>query len=154
MLAQTGQVVTFVKRRPKLKVKFNRKYNYNRALCEDSRAIQAWFRLVANIKEKYGIQDKDMYNFAETGFIMGQISTGAVVTASEQRGRPKSVQQGNREWRTVIRALTRWVRLFHPLLTLRAGTTSLPGTRRACPRTGLLQSLRTAGQQMSLACSG
>jgi hypothetical protein len=31
---------TFVKRRPKLKVKFNRKYDYKRALCEDPEIIQ------------------------------------------------------------------------------------------------------------------
>ena len=30
---------TFIKRRPELKVKFNRKYNYKRALCEDPEAI-------------------------------------------------------------------------------------------------------------------
>ncbi|KAH6508685.1 hypothetical protein HBI58_010470 [Parastagonospora nodorum] len=36
---------------------------------------------------------------------MGQISTGAVVTASERRGRPKTVQQGNREWTTVIQGV-------------------------------------------------
>jgi hypothetical protein len=30
---------TFVKRRPELKVKFNRKYNYKRALCEDPKII-------------------------------------------------------------------------------------------------------------------
>jgi hypothetical protein len=34
--------------------------------------------------------------------MMGMISTGAVVTGSERRGRPKSVQQGNREWTTII----------------------------------------------------
>jgi hypothetical protein len=45
----------FVKRRPELKVKFNRKYNYSRALCEDPEVIQGWFRLVENIKAKYGI---------------------------------------------------------------------------------------------------
>jgi hypothetical protein len=30
---------TFVKRQPELKVKFNRKYNYKRALCEDPKVI-------------------------------------------------------------------------------------------------------------------
>jgi hypothetical protein len=30
---------TFVKRRPELKVKFNRKYDYKRALCEDPEVI-------------------------------------------------------------------------------------------------------------------
>ena len=82
---------TFVKRRPELKVKFNRKYDYKRALCEDPKVIEGWFRLVQNIKAKYGILDDDTYNFDEAGFMMGVISTGAVVTASERRTRPKSV---------------------------------------------------------------
>jgi hypothetical protein len=96
---------TFVKRRPELQMSFNRKYDYKRALCEDPGTIQAWFRLVANMKAKYGIQNEDTYNFDETGFMMGQISTGAVVTASERRGRPKAVQPGNREWTTVIQGI-------------------------------------------------
>jgi hypothetical protein len=36
---------------------------------------------------------------------MGIISTGAVVTSSEKRGRLKSVQPGNREWTTVIQGI-------------------------------------------------
>jgi hypothetical protein len=96
---------TFVKRQPELKVRFNRKYDYKRALCEDPEIIQGWFRLVENTKAKYGILDEDTYNFDETGFMMGQISTGAVVTGSERRGRPKSIQQGNREWTTVIQGI-------------------------------------------------
>jgi uncharacterized protein YoaH (UPF0181 family) len=82
---------TFIKRKLELTVKFNRKYNYKRALCKDPKVIQGWFRLVANIKAKYGIQDNDTYNFDEAGFMMGQISTGAVVTASKRQGRPKAV---------------------------------------------------------------
>lgn len=96
---------TFVKRHDELTMKFNRKYDYKRALCEDSGVIQGWFGLVANIKAMYGIQDDDTYNFDEAGFIMDQISTGAVVTGSERRGRPKSVQRGNREWVTVIQGI-------------------------------------------------
>jgi hypothetical protein len=75
---------TFVKRQPELEVKFNRKYDYKRALCEDPNVIMGWFRLVENIKAKYGIQDDDTYNFDEAGFMMGQITSGAVVTASER----------------------------------------------------------------------
>jgi hypothetical protein len=96
---------TFVKRRPELAMKFNRKYNYKRALCEDPGVIQGWFGLVANIKAKYSILDKDTFNFDKVGFIMGQISTGAVVTASERQGQPKMVQQGNREWTTAIQGI-------------------------------------------------
>jgi hypothetical protein len=86
---------TFVKRRPELKTKFSRKYNYKRALCEDPELMQGWFRLVQNTKAKYGIQDNDMYNFDETGFMMGMHNALAVVIASERRSRPKSLQQGN-----------------------------------------------------------
>jgi hypothetical protein len=54
----------FVKRQPELKVKFNRKYDYKRALCEDPEVIRGWLKLVENTKTKYGIQDEDTYNFA------------------------------------------------------------------------------------------
>jgi hypothetical protein len=86
---------TFVKRRPELTIKFNRKYDYKRAPCEDPEVIQGWFRLVDNTKAKYGILDEDTYNFDESGFMMGVISTGAVVTRSERRDRPRIVQQGD-----------------------------------------------------------
>jgi hypothetical protein len=49
------------------------------------------------VKAKYGILDKDTYNFDESGFIIGVISTRAVVTGSDRRGRPKTVQQGDQE---------------------------------------------------------
>ena len=82
----------FIKRRLELKMKFNRKYDYKRALCEDPELVQGWFRLVQNTKAKYGIQDDDMYNFDETGFIMGMHNSLAVVTASNRRSKPKSLQ--------------------------------------------------------------
>ncbi|EFQ85716.1 hypothetical protein P3342_001699 [Pyrenophora teres f. teres] len=96
---------TFVKRRPELKVRFNRKYDYKRALCEDPMIIRRWFELVESTKAEYGIADEDTYNFDETGFMMGQISTGWVVTAAHCRGRSKTVQPGNREWVTVIQGI-------------------------------------------------
>jgi hypothetical protein len=42
---------------------------------------------------KYGIQDEDIFNFDETGFQMGMILTGIVITGSERRNQPKAVQQ-------------------------------------------------------------
>ncbi|RKK90403.1 hypothetical protein BFJ68_g16457 [Fusarium oxysporum] len=36
---------------------------------------------------------------------MGMIASGMVVTGAERRGRPKSVQPGNREWVTVIQSI-------------------------------------------------
>jgi RecB family endonuclease NucS len=77
---------TFVKRRSKLKIKFNRKYDYKRALCENPEVVRGWFRLVENTKAKHGILDEDTYNFDESGFMIGIISTRVVVIGSERRG--------------------------------------------------------------------
>ncbi|KAJ8118499.1 hypothetical protein OPT61_g530 [Boeremia exigua] len=96
---------TFVKRQLELKVRFNQKYDYKRAKYEDPKVIRGWFRLVENTKAKYSILDDNTYNFDEAGFIIGIISTGAVVTASERQGRLKTVQPGNREWTTVIESI-------------------------------------------------
>jgi hypothetical protein len=38
--------------------------------------------------------------------MMGIISSGTVITSAERRGKPKSVQPGNREWVTVIQAIS------------------------------------------------
>jgi len=92
----------FIQRRPELKTRFNRVYDFQRALCEDPELIGAWFRLVENMRAKYGIVDSDLYNFDETGFMMGIISSAMVVTRADRRGRGKAVQPGNREWATAI----------------------------------------------------
>ncbi|RKK79343.1 hypothetical protein BFJ71_g16262 [Fusarium oxysporum] len=95
----------FVKRHKDLKMHFFRKYDYQRAKCEDPTIIRNWFRLVANVIAKYGIRPDEIYNFEETGFMMGVIASGMVVTGAERRGRPKAVQPGNREWITVIQGI-------------------------------------------------
>lgn len=92
----------FVQRQPELKTRFNRVYDFQRALCEDLELIGAWFRLVQNMRAKYGILDCDFYNFDETRFIIGIICAAMVVTRSDRRGRGKAVQPGNREWATAI----------------------------------------------------
>jgi hypothetical protein len=95
----------FVKRRPELRTCFQRKYDYQRAKCEDPEVIRGWFELVRNTIAKYGICDEDIYNFDETGFMMGIISTAMVVTSSEGRAKVKKIQPGNREWVTVIQGV-------------------------------------------------
>ena len=92
----------FVARRREIKTRFNRVYDHQRGLCEDPAIIEPWFRLVANMRAKYGILDCDFYNFDETGFMMGMIRPGMVVTRSDRVGKPKAIQPGNREWATAI----------------------------------------------------
>jgi DDE superfamily endonuclease/Tc5 transposase DNA-binding domain/helix-turn-helix, Psq domain len=96
---------TFVRRHLELRTRFSRKYDYHRALCEDPGLIQGWFTLVQNTIAKYGISEADIYNFDETGFLMGVISSTIVVTSSERRSQPALAQPGNREWVTVIQGV-------------------------------------------------
>ncbi|KAJ0130415.1 ATP-dependent DNA helicase pif1 [Fusarium oxysporum f. sp. albedinis] len=60
--------INFIKRQPELKTRFQRRYDYLRAKCEDPIAIRNWFRLVENTIAKYGIRSDDIWNFDETGF--------------------------------------------------------------------------------------
>jgi len=79
----------FVKRQPELRTRYSRRYDYQRAKCEDPRIISEWFTLVRNVKAKYSIMDDDIYNFDEVGFMMGIIFAGMVVTTSDGRGKAK-----------------------------------------------------------------
>ncbi|OBS17844.1 hypothetical protein FPOA_09573 [Fusarium poae] len=125
----------FVKRQPELKTRLFRKYDYQRAKCEDPTIIRNWFRLVANTVAKYGIRSDDMWNFDETGFMMGIIQSGMVVTGSEREGRPKSVQPGNREWITAIQAINAEGQLIPPFL-IGTGQYHLANWYRECDLPG------------------
>lgn len=94
----------FVQRQPELRTRWGRRYDYQRAKYEDREIITSWFTLVRNTIAKYGIQDDDIYNFDETSFMMGVIFNSMVVTTSDSRS--KLVQLGNREWATVIQAVS------------------------------------------------
>ncbi|KAI1685710.1 DDE-1 domain containing protein [Pyrenophora tritici-repentis] len=98
-------VDNFVKRTPELRTCWSRPYNHRRAACEDLAAIQRWFDLVKSIKERWGIVDDDIYNFGETGFMMGKILSQIVIISSEGYGKKKRIQPGNREWVTVIQGV-------------------------------------------------
>ena len=109
-------VQRFIQRHPNLESKYTRKYDHQRALCEDPKIIRNWFDLVQNTRTKYGITDEDVYNFDETGFQMGVVSTAKVVTGSEKFGRPTISQPGNREWVTVIEAINSYGWTLPPMI--------------------------------------
>jgi hypothetical protein len=92
----------FIQRTPALIIKQGRAYECQRKLCKDLATIQEWFRLVQNTINKYGILPEDTYNFDETGFQMGQISTSKVVTAADRLGKLKQIKPTNSEWVTLI----------------------------------------------------
>lgn len=52
-----------------------------------------------------GILSEDIYNFDETGFVMGLISTARVVTRAEYYSWRAVLQPGNCEWVTAIESI-------------------------------------------------
>ncbi|EED23999.1 hypothetical protein TSTA_073850 [Talaromyces stipitatus ATCC 10500] len=84
---QVGEkwVYNLIQRRPEIESKFSRKYNYERAKCEDPKIIQEYFD--------------------RTGFAMGFCVTAKVITGSDRYARPKLLQPGNRGWVTAIEAV-------------------------------------------------
>ena len=58
----------FIKRQDELVASYLRKYDYQRARCEDPEILAKWFQLVETTIQKYGIATEDIYNFDETGF--------------------------------------------------------------------------------------
>ena len=101
----TRWATNFIKRQPDLRTRSFRRLDYQRAQCEDPAIIQGWFDLVRNTIAKYGIVESDIYNFDETGFMMGIIASGMVVTMAERRTNTKMVQPGGRQWVTVIQGV-------------------------------------------------
>jgi hypothetical protein len=95
-------VTNYVKRHPLLSSRFSKRYNYERAKCEDPKVIMEWFNLVEKTILQFGIDPDDVYNFDETGFAMGLTATAKVISRSEYYGRRALLQPGNREWVTVI----------------------------------------------------
>jgi hypothetical protein len=95
----------FVERREELRTRYSVRYDYQRALNEDPKTLRAWFATVQSVINENGIQPEDIYNFDETGFAMGLISSQKVVTRAEFYGRRRLLQPGNREWVTAIESI-------------------------------------------------
>ena len=111
-------VSSFVQRHDELKSKYNRKYDYQRAKCENPVEIRRWFRHVKDIIAEYGIAVEDQYNFDETGFQMEIVATAKVVTGTDRAGRLRTTQPGNREWVTAIEAVSANGFAIPPLIIL------------------------------------
>ena len=113
-------VHNFVKCHDKLKTQYSQRYNYERAKCEDPKAIQGWFDCIQRTIQEHGILEDDIYNFDETGFAMGLIATAKVVTRAEYYGRRPLLQPGNREWVTSIEAINATGFAIPPCLIFKA----------------------------------
>jgi len=72
---------------------------------DDPKLICGWFALVRNTIAKYGVAESDIYNFDETGFMMGVISTDMLVTNAGRCSSVKLSRLPGCEWVTVIQGI-------------------------------------------------
>jgi hypothetical protein len=94
--------------------------------------------LIQETKQKWGIVDSDIYNFDETGFMMGKISAQMVITGSEAAGRKKVIQPGNREWVTIIQGVGAAGHLLPPFVVF-AGSVLINTWFKDLPRDWILE---------------
>jgi hypothetical protein len=123
----------FLNRHPEVKTRFSRRYDYQRAKCEDPKVIQPWFETLIQTVLEYGILDDDIYNFDETGFAMGLIATAKVIVSAETRGRPHLIQPGQREWVTSIEAINAVGKVLPPYVIFKGKTKRLGWFEDAIP---------------------
>jgi hypothetical protein len=114
-------VSNFLRQNKDLKTCYLRRYNYQRAKCEDPKLIRKFFEAFHKTVMDYGISDDNIYNFDETGFAMGIIATTRVVTMSNNIGKPVVLQLG-REWITSIEAVNAAGWALPPMILLKAKT--------------------------------
>lgn len=79
------------------------------------------FEQLQQLKTKYGIADKDIYNFDETGFAMRIVAT-AKVCSSDCSGKPNLTQPGNRGQDTFVECVKSTDLVVPPLIIFKSGS--------------------------------
>ena len=74
---------------------FNQAKDRQRIQQEDPEVIGAWFKLIKETKDKYGVLDNNIHNFNKTGFQMGIIGSIKVITGFKRHTQPELIQLGD-----------------------------------------------------------
>ncbi|KAK8872257.1 Pogo transposable element with KRAB domain [Apiospora arundinis] len=113
----------FIDRNPDLKPRMNRRYDYQRPLCEDPDVISGWFGLVANIKAKYGIVDERHVQFRRHRLYDGHDR----INPRRNTRRPAWEGQVGPAWQSGMvngNCMHQFARLVHPAVLDRSGPIS------------------------------
>ncbi len=121
----------FMNRHKDLKSKYIPPLDKERANAQDPVLLQGWFELFQQTKTRFQIQEEDIYNMDEKGFMMGVVAKLKVIISKYDKNKYMT-QCGNREWVSLIkcvsmdgRALKPWV-IFKAKLIQKAWKESLP----------------------------
>ena len=90
---------SFIKHRPELHTRYNRRITYQRAKQEDPKVLKQWFGTVHDAIKEHGIHEDDIWNFDETG--QGQIGRRITQGATYSFDMPRTLFT-NWGWSSII----------------------------------------------------
>ena len=94
----------FLNRHPELYKVKQKPLELERKLVHDSGVLLDWFERFRQLRERYSVQNENIWNFDETGFRIGVGKSQWIVTAS-RKNRHYLPSDNNRDYVTVIEAI-------------------------------------------------
>ena len=94
----------FRKRHAVLSSRFAQAVNRERALAGDPTVLNHFFNRLIEIRSLYHILPENIWNMDEKGFLLG-VSSQEKVLCHSTRKNPRLVQEGGREWITLVEAI-------------------------------------------------
>ena len=110
----------YLARHPELKTKYIPPLDKERALAHDPKIIQGWFELYKKLKIEFNVQDEDIYNMDEKGFMMGVVQKVKVMISKYEFGGKYMTQCGNRDWISLIECVSSDGRVPKPWIIFKA----------------------------------
>ena len=110
----------YLVRYPELKTKYVPPIDKERALAHDPKIIKGWFELYMKLKTDFNVQNEDIYNMDEKGFMMGVIAKVKVMISKYEFGGKYVTQCGNRDWVSLIECVSSDGRVLKPWIIFKA----------------------------------
>ncbi len=95
----------FMKRHPSIKSAYIPSLDKERVIAQDPTILQDWFQLYLRVRSEYEVQDCDIYNMDEKGFMMGVIAKLRVMISKHEK-KTYMTQPGNREWVSLLECVS------------------------------------------------
>ena len=95
----------FLGRHQQLKTAFVPSLDKKRAMAEDCQVLDTWFALYSKIKTEYSIEESNIWNMGEKGFMQGVVGKENVIISGHQL-KTSMTQPGNRELVALIECVS------------------------------------------------
>jgi len=109
----------FLGRHPDLDSKVGRCLDKERALATDLDSFKKHLDRFYHIRCRFHVRDEDTWNTDEKGFAIGLGGAGTLICCASRRN-PSLIQDGGRDWITVVEAISGGAKVLPPLIIFKA----------------------------------